>query len=142
MSPTVVNDAGGIEKPRRLRRKPKFLCNTYEGDHLTCMCLATAKIPESRGSPKGPSDSEASVVSPHPVSPLIDVVVTPLQLSPDLTPIFEGDVSPTPVIMHPLQPSIEEVVIPVQSLVNPTLLVEGDASFNHVINIPNPSPSE
>jgi hypothetical protein len=28
MSPVIVNDVGGIEKPRRLRRKPKFLCRT------------------------------------------------------------------------------------------------------------------
>jgi hypothetical protein len=82
------------------------------------------------------------VVSPHLVPPLIDMTVMSLQSSLDHTPIFEGDVSPIPVIMHPLQPRIEEVVIPVQSLVNPTLLVEGDASFNHVINIPDPAPSE
>jgi hypothetical protein len=44
--------------------------------------------------------------------------------------------------MHPLQPIIEEVVTPVQSLVNPTLPEESDASFNHIVNIPNPAPSE
>jgi hypothetical protein len=37
---------------------------------------------------------------------------------------------------------IEEVATPVQSLVNPTLPEESDAPFSHVINIPNPSPSE
>jgi hypothetical protein len=37
---------------------------------------------------------------------------------------------------------IEEVATPVQSLVNPTLPEERDAPFSHVINIPNPSPSE
>jgi hypothetical protein len=100
-----------------------------------------AGIPEAWGSPKGPSDSEASVVSPHLVPP-IDMTVMPLQSSLDHTPIFEGDVSPIPVILHPLQPRIEEVVVPVQSLVNPTLFAEGDASFNHVINIPDLAPFE
>jgi hypothetical protein len=77
MSPAIVNDVGGIEKPRHLRRKPKFLCRTCEGNHLTRLCPATAGIPEAWGSPKGPLGSEASVVSPHPVSPLIDMTVMP-----------------------------------------------------------------
>jgi hypothetical protein len=41
MSPTIVNDVGGIhtiEKPRRVRCKPKFLCRICEGDHLTRLC--------------------------------------------------------------------------------------------------------
>jgi hypothetical protein len=109
----VVNDIGGIEKPRRIRRKPKFLCRTCEGDHITHLCPATAKIPEAWGSPNGPTNSEACVVSPHLVPPLIDTVVTSLQSSPDLIPIVEGDVSPIPIDVHPLQPRIEEVIIPV-----------------------------
>jgi len=51
-------------------------------------------------------------------------------------------VPPILVITHPFQPKIDEVFVPVKSLVNPTLLVEGDASFNHVVNIPDPTPSE
>jgi hypothetical protein len=66
-----------IEKPKRLRRKPKFLCRTCEGNHLTHLCLVTAKIPEAWGSPKSLSDSQASVVSPHTTSPLIVSVVPP-----------------------------------------------------------------
>jgi hypothetical protein len=62
--------------------------------------------------------------------------------SPNLTPVIEGDVSLIHVVMHPLQPRIEEGVIPLKYLVNPTLLVKGDATFSHVINIPNPTPSE
>jgi hypothetical protein len=107
----------------------------YCGDFVFSLWFLT-------GSPKGPSDYEASVVSPHTTSPLIDTVVPPPRSSPDLTPFVEGDVSPIPAIMHPLQPIIEEVVTPVQSLVNPTLPEESDASFNHIINIHDPAPSE
>jgi hypothetical protein len=142
MSPVVVNNVGGIEKPRRLRHKPKFLCRTCEGDHLNRLCPGTAGILEAWGSPKGPSDSKVSMVSPHLVSPLIDMTVMLLQSSPNHTPIVEGDVSPILVITHLIQPRVEEVVIPMQSLVNPTLLLEGDASFNHVVIISNTAPSE
>jgi hypothetical protein len=67
------------------------------------LCLATAEILEAWSSPKGPSNFETSVVSPHPVPLLIDMVLS----SPDLTPIVEGDVSPIPIAMHPLQPRIK-----------------------------------
>jgi hypothetical protein len=107
MSPAIGNDTGGIEKPRHLRRKPKFLCRTCEGDHLTRLCPATVGIPEAWFSPEGPLGSEVSVVSPHPISPLMDTEVMPLQSSLDHTPIVEGDVSPIPVILHPLQPRVE-----------------------------------
>jgi hypothetical protein len=98
-------------------------------------------IPEVWGSPKGPSNSEASVVSPHLV-PLIDMTIISLQSSLDQKPILEGDVPLIPITLHPLQYRIEEVVVPVKSLVNPNLLVESDASFDHVINIPDPAPFE
>jgi hypothetical protein len=75
-----------IEKPRHLRRKPKFLCRTCEGSHLTCLCPVTTRIPEAWGSPKRLSDSEASMVSPHTTSPLIVSMVPSTQFSPDLTP--------------------------------------------------------
>jgi hypothetical protein len=106
------------------------------------LCPSTVEIPEAWGFPKGPSDSEASVVSPHLVPPLIEMEVTPLQYSPDLTPVFEGDVSPIPVVMHPLQIIIEEVVVPVQYLVDPTHLMGTNSSFNHVIIILDPTPYE
>jgi hypothetical protein len=51
-------------------------------------------------------------------------------------------VSPIPVIFHPLQPRVEEVVVLVQSLLNPTLYLEDDAPFNHIVNIPDNTPSE
>jgi hypothetical protein len=82
------------------------------------------------------------MVSPHPMSPLIGIAVMLLQSYLEDTPVIEGEVSPISVIVHPLQPRIEEVFVPVQSLVNPTLLVECDESFNHVINIPDKTPSE
>jgi hypothetical protein len=140
--PAIVNDVGVIEKPRCLRRKPKFFCRTCKGNHLTRLCPATAGIPEAWGSPKSPSDFEAFVVSPHPISPLIDTEVMSMPSSLDLTSVVKDDVSPIPIIMHPIQPRVEEVVVPVQSLVNPTLLVGCDTSFNHVVIIHNTAPSE
>jgi hypothetical protein len=141
MPPVVLNNTGGIEKPRHLRRKPKFLCKTYEGSHITHLFQATTGIPEAWGLPKGLSNSKESMVSPH-IVPLIDITATPLQSSLDHNPIFKGDLSPIPIILHPLQPRIEEMVVPMKSLVNPTPFAEGDASFNHVVNIPDLAPSE
>jgi hypothetical protein len=145
MSPTIVNNVGdihNIEKPRHVRCKPKFLCKTCEGNHLTHLYLAIVEIPEVWFSIRGPSVSEASMVSPHPVSPLIDMKIMPMQSYPNNTPIFEGDAYLDVFSMHPIQSRVEEVVTPVQSLVNPTLLLEGDASFNHVVSIFYTIPSE
>jgi hypothetical protein len=110
MSPAIVNGVGGIrtvEKPRRVRHKPKFLCKICEGEHLTCLCPATIGITEEWSSPRGPSGSESSLVSQHSISPLIDMVVMSMQSSPDHSPIFEGDASPGLVVMHPIQPMVE-----------------------------------
>jgi hypothetical protein len=115
MSLAIVNDIGDIhtiEKPRRVRCKPKFLCRICEGDHLTRFCPATAGIPEVWSSPRGPSSSDSSLDSQHSVSPLIDTVVMSMQSSPDPTNMFEGDESPGHVVSHPIQPTVEEVVIP------------------------------
>jgi hypothetical protein len=142
MSPAIVNDVGGIGKLIRLRLKTKFFCRTCEGNHLTRLCLVTVGIPKAWRSPKGPSYSEVSVVSPHLVSLLIDMTTMLPQSSPEHTPVVEGDVSPIPIIMHPLQPRVEEVVIPVKPLVNPNLFLEGDVFFNHVVNIPDTAPYE
>ena len=49
MSPATTSHAGGIhmiENPRHLKRKPRFLCRTCEGSHLTHLCPFTAGIPE------------------------------------------------------------------------------------------------
>jgi hypothetical protein len=75
--PAIVNDNGTIDKPKHLRRKPEFLCMTFEGSHLTHLCLAIDGIPETWCSPKGPLNSEASLVSPHIVPP-IDTTIIPL----------------------------------------------------------------
>jgi hypothetical protein len=72
-----LSPANYIENPRRLRHKPKFLCRTCEGNHLTCLCSVTAEIPEALSSPKSPSDSETSLFSPHTTSPFIASVVPP-----------------------------------------------------------------
>jgi hypothetical protein len=52
-----------IEKPRRVRRKPKFLCRLCKGDHLTRLCPATVVVQEAWSLPGGPSGSESSLVS-------------------------------------------------------------------------------
>jgi hypothetical protein len=91
MSLAIVNDAGGIhmiEKPRLVRCNPKFLFRICEGDHITRLCPATARIPKAWSSPRGPSGSKSSLVSQHSVSPLIDMTVMLMQYSPDKTPIF------------------------------------------------------
>jgi hypothetical protein len=103
-----LSPASHIEKPRCLICKPKFLCGTCEGIHLTHLCPATTGIPEAWGSPKIPSDSKASMVSPHTTSSLIISVVPPTKSSPDLTPFVKGEVSLAPFTMHRLQ-SIPEV---------------------------------
>jgi hypothetical protein len=107
MSPTIVNDGGGIKNHICLRRKPKFLCRNCKGNHLTRLCPVTVGIPEAWDSPKGPLDSEASVVSPHLFSPLIDTKTLSMQSSPDHTPVVEGYVFPIHVIMQPIQPMVE-----------------------------------
>jgi hypothetical protein len=137
-----ISPANYIENPRRLRHKPKFLCNTCEGNHLTRLCPATAEIPEAWGSPKSPLDFETSLVSPHTTSTFVTSVVPPPQSPPDLASFFESEASLSPITMDPLQPIIEEVATPVQYIVNPTLLEEGDVPLSHVINIPNPTPSQ
>jgi hypothetical protein len=81
-----LSPSSHIEKPRRLICKPEFLCRTCEGSHLTHLCPATIRIPKAWGSPKIPSDSKASMVSPHTTSPLIISVVPSTQSSPNLTP--------------------------------------------------------
>jgi hypothetical protein len=79
MSPATASHVGGIhmiEKPKRLRRKPRFLCRTCKGSHLTHLLTVTVGIPEAWGSPKvGPSGYEAYMVSQHFVPSLVDTTV-------------------------------------------------------------------
>jgi hypothetical protein len=82
------------------------------------------------------------MVSPHLVSPMIDIGVMPMQSSPNHIPVVEGDLSHVPIITHPIQPRVEEVVVPVQSLVNTILLLKGDSYFNHVVTISDTAPYE
>jgi hypothetical protein len=101
-----------IEKPRRLRRKPRFLYRTCEGSHLTHLCHVTVEIPEAWGSPKGPSGSEESMVSQHFVPSLVDTKVMPMQSSTD-TPFPLGvDAFIDLVVSHP----VPLVIVSMQSL--------------------------
>jgi hypothetical protein len=81
MSPDTASHAGGIhmiENRRCLRGKPRFLCRTCEGSHLTRLCPVTTGIPEAWSSLKGPLGSEPSMVSKHSVPYLVYKIVTPL----------------------------------------------------------------
>jgi hypothetical protein len=44
-NPSHAGDIHMIEKPRCLKRKPRFLCRTCEGSHLTHLCPITTRIP-------------------------------------------------------------------------------------------------
>jgi hypothetical protein len=102
MSPATTSHVGGIhmnEKPRRVRRNPKFLCNLCKGHHLTHLCLATVVVPEVWSFPGGPSSSESSLVSQH---FLVDIVVMLMKSSADTTLIFGGDASLDLVVLHPV----------------------------------------
>jgi hypothetical protein len=91
-----------IETPRRLKRKPRFLCRTCEGSHLTHLCPITNVIPEAWGSPKGPSGSKETMVSQHSVPSLVDTTVKPMQSLAD-TPFPLGvDASFDLVVSHPV----------------------------------------
>jgi hypothetical protein len=92
-----------IEKPRRLNCKPRFLCRTCEGCQLTRLCPFTTGIPEAWGSPKGPSGSEASMVSQHYTPSLVGTTVMPMKSLAD-TPFPLGvDASLDLVVSHLIQ---------------------------------------
>jgi hypothetical protein len=157
MSLTTASHAGGIhtiEKPKCVRRKPKFLCRFCKGDHLTRLCPANVVVQEVWSMPGGPLGSKLSLVSQP---SLVDTTIVSMQSSANTTPIFGGDVSldlvvshpVQPVVMsmqssvdtapifgsdesldlvvsHPIQPTIEEEVVSMQYSIDPTLLLESD----------------
>jgi hypothetical protein len=85
MSPTTASHARGIhmiEKPRRVRHNPKFLCRTCEGDHLTHLCPTTAVVQEAWSFPRGPSGSESSLPN------LLQLIQESCQCNLQLTPLF------------------------------------------------------
>jgi hypothetical protein len=133
MSPTTASHVGGIhmiEKPICLRHKPGFLCRTCEGSHLTHLCPFTAGIPEAWGSPKGPSGSEASMVSHHSVPSLVDTTFMPMQSLAD-PPFHLGvDASFDLVVSHPVQP----VIVSMQSSTDTSPMFGGDASLDLVVS--------
>jgi hypothetical protein len=157
MSPATAIHAGGIhmiEKPRRVRRKPTFLCRLCKGDHLTCLFPTIVGVQEAWSFPRGPSGSESSL-APQPslvdtvvmsmqsladtplplgddtyldlvVSHLVQPAVLSMQYSTNTTPIFGGDASIDLVVSHPIKQMFEEVVMLMQSSTDPTLLLESD----------------
>jgi hypothetical protein len=157
MSPTTAIHVGGIhmiEKPKRIRCKPKFLCRICKGYHLTCLCPAIFVVQEVCSLPGVPSGSESSLDSNLSLydivvmwmqssadttlifwgdasldlvfSHLVQPTVMLMQSSTDTTPIFGGDASLDLVVSHPIQPMVEEVVMLMQSSTNPTLLLESE----------------
>jgi hypothetical protein len=109
MSPATTSHAGGIhtiENPRHVRRKPKFLCRLYKGDHLTCLCPATFAVQEVWSFPRSPSGSESSLASQP---SLVDTTVISMQYSADTSLPLRFDASLDLVVSHPIQPTIEEV---------------------------------
>ena len=64
----------------------------------------------------------------HPIQPMVEEVVVPMQSSVDPTLLLESDKS-------------KEVILPMQYLANPTVLLGGDASFDHVFSIYSYIPS-
>jgi hypothetical protein len=133
MSLATASHAGGIhmiEKPRRLRRNPRLLCRTCEGSHLTRLCPVTTGILEAWGLPKGPSGSEASMVSQHFVPSLVDTTVTPMQSLAN-TPFPLGvDASFDLVVSHHVQP----MVMLMQYSIDTSPMFGSDASLDLVVS--------
>jgi hypothetical protein len=133
MSPATASHVGGIhmiENPRRLRRKPRFLCRTCEGSHLTRLCHVNARIQEAWGSPKGPSGSEASMVSQHSVPSLVDTTIMPMQSSAHTSFPLGVDASFDLVVSHLVQP----MVMSMQSSTDTSPMFGGDASLELVVS--------
>jgi hypothetical protein len=133
MSPTTTSHAGGIhmiENPRRMRCKPRFLCRTCEGSHLNRLCLINAGIPEAWGSPKGPSSSEAYMVSQHSIHSLVDIIIMPMQSLTDTSFPLGVDASFDLVVSHPIQ----LVVMSMRYATETSPMFEGDASLNLVVS--------
>jgi hypothetical protein len=163
MSLATASHDGGIhmiEKPRRVRHNPKFLCILCKGDHLTFLCPDTIEVHEVFFFPEGPLGFELSLASQP---SLVDTIVMPMQYLADTHLPLGDDASLDLDISHHIQPMVEEVVMPMQSSanptlllesdkpkevtlsmqysVNPTLLLEGNASYDHVLSISISLPS-
>jgi hypothetical protein len=145
MSPTIVNDVGGIhiiDKPRHVRHKPKFLCRLCKGDHLTYLCSTTVVVQEAWSLSGGPSGSESSLVSQHYVSPLNDTTIMLMQSSPDPTLVLRSETSFDHVINISSQVPFEQE----RDLLSPSTLPPslGEVSFKWDglvwYQIPSPMP--
>jgi hypothetical protein len=80
-----------IEKPRRIRHKPRFLCILFKGGHLTRLCPTLVVVEEMYSLSDNPSGSKSSLVSQHSISPLIDTTVMSMQSSPDTTLVLRSE---------------------------------------------------
>jgi hypothetical protein len=133
MSSTTAIHAGGIhmiEKPRRFRRRAKFLCRTCEGNHLTHLCPAPVGIPKSWFSLESPSGSETYVVSPHSVPCMVDTTVMSMQSLANTPFPLWFDASFDLVVSHPIQP----VVVSMQSSTDISPMFGGDVSLDLVVS--------
>jgi hypothetical protein len=133
MSPATASHAGGIhmiEKPRCLRLKPRFLCKTCEGSHLTRLCPVTTRILEAWGSPKGYLGSEASMVSQNSVPSLVDTKITTMKSSADTSFPLGVDASFDLVVTHLVQP----MVVSLQYSTDISPMFEGNASLDLVVS--------
>jgi hypothetical protein len=95
-----------IEKPRHIRRNPKFLCRLCKGDHLTRLFPTTSLVKEAWSFPGGPSGSKSSLVSQHSNPSLVDTLVMSMKYSADTPLLLGGDASLDLVVSHPIQPII------------------------------------
>jgi hypothetical protein len=101
-----------------------------EGSHLTHLCSITTRIPEARGSPKGPSGFEASMVSQHSIPSLVDTTIMLMQSSADTSIPLGVDASFDLVVSHP----VRSVVMLMQSLTETSPMFGGDVSLDLVVS--------
>jgi hypothetical protein len=135
MSPATACHVGGIDtikKPRHIGLKPKFLCRLRKGDHLTCMCPATAMVQEEQSLSDIPSGSKSCLVSQHYNPSSSDTMVMSMQSSAHTTLLLGGDVSLNHVVLHRVQPAVASM----QSSTNTTLIFGVDASLELVVSHP------
>jgi hypothetical protein len=121
-----------IDKPRHIKRNPKFLCRLFKGDHLTCLCPATTVVQEAQFLSDIPSGFESYFISQPYNTSFFDIVVFPMQSSANTNLILGGDVSLDHVVSHHLQP----VVMLMQSSTDTTPILGSDVSLHHVFSHP------
>jgi hypothetical protein len=94
VQPTTSSHVGGInsvEKPRRIRCKPKFPCNLCKGDHLTHLCPGILEVQRLWSMSARSFDSESFEVSSQSIQPLVEKVVMSIQSLVGPTPRLGGE---------------------------------------------------